>query len=205
MDELIRRLRFDNENIKCVFLSYGVYNDLTNMMGGLLLDQDIKTIYDVPYYCCTDLKEPYIIVEKDNRKLSREKENLFCEIMRLTDEYDCHDSIWWVTGEQYDDVTFFVNCNDLFYWGCGDCEEITTENISILAKSMKDVEKISEGCGGIYGTQLFCSRVRYMRPQGAAYPDDVKLWHLFDECGDIRKTGFGNPYEPGQYKSDTKR
>lgn len=47
---------------------------------------------------------------------------------------------------------------------------------------------------------LFASRSRKLRPQGACYsryPEEV--WHFFNEAGPERETGFGNPYKPGEY------
>lgn len=104
---------------------------------------------------------------------------------------DDHDSLWW---RVYDDrVVWLVNCNDLFAWGCSDCEEITEENFPMLEQAFKDCcEAI--GKHSFNYSDLWIARVRKMRPQGAAYPDDEKLWPLFDACGPERPTGMGNPY-----------
>lgn len=100
-----------------------------------------------------------------------------------------------------DIITPFVNCNDTFFWGCSDAEDIESrEDIDLLKKSFEDV-------GGHYcGSDLFCARKRKCRPQGACYtyyPEEY--WHLFDECGEERETGLGNPYKPGEYKSHRER
>ena len=48
-----------------------------------------------------------------------------------------------------------------------------------------------------HGGELFCARIRKMRPQGACYAYyDKKDWHLFDACGPERECGFGNPMTP---------
>jgi hypothetical protein len=51
------------------------------------------------------------------------------------------------------------------------------------------------------GAELFCARVRKMRPQGAwyAYCPEAE-WPLFDACGPERGVDAGNPYAQGTYK-----
>ncbi len=90
-----------------------------------------------------------------------------------------------------------VNCNDTFAWGCADGEELTKDNIEIFYQSIEDA-------GEKDGPDLFCARVREMRPQGACYGYyDEKNWPLFNACGPERETGFGNPYAPGEYQRPT--
>lgn len=100
--------------------------------------------------------------------------------------------LWWRTKDEYAPITFFVNCNDIFMWGCSDAETITPENLLVLKQSYADSED--------HGAELFCARVRQMRPQGAWYSYCPREeWHLFDACGPERETGFGNPSKPGAY------
>ena len=89
-----------------------------------------------------------------------------------------------------------VNCNDVFFWGCADGEDITEETLPAFNQAVDD-------CRGdvALAAWLYCARIRKERPQGAAYtfiPKD--LWPLFHACGPERKTDCGNPYKPGQYK-----
>lgn len=49
-----------------------------------------------------------------------------------------------------DQVTMEVNCNDLFYWGCADSEDITIEELPALARE---------------GSTLWCCKKRNLRPQ----------------------------------------
>lgn len=101
----------------------------------------------------------------------------------------------WQEDETIKDVPF-VLCNDLFYWGCSDGEDIARESVPLFVKAVED-------CNGNLdtGSDLYCSRIRGERPQGACYTYiDKELWSLFDECGPERETGFGNPYAPGEYK-----
>lgn len=46
------------------------------------------------------------------------------------------EQIWWRTDEEYAPITFLVNCNDLFAWGCADCERLTTDNIDLLESTV---------------------------------------------------------------------
>lgn len=52
---------------------------------------------------------------------------------------------------------------------------------------------------------LYAARRRGLRPQGACYPKDTRLWHLFDQCGPEREVGFGNPFAPGEYDPQSER
>lgn len=95
-------------------------------------------------------------------------------------------SLFWQT--EAGDLKLYVNCNDVFWWGCADAEEITAENIALFETAMKDA--------GDDGGLLFCARARSLRPQGAIYKCISKEnWHLFDECGPEREVDFGNPEE----------
>lgn len=130
------------------------------------------------------------------------------EVLRVVSDNDDTSAIWWRCDGEWAPVTFFVNCNDLFFWGSADTETITPGNIGELVRAYADAEAIDK-CA--YASQLFCARVRKMRPQGACYPEPIfadrrdepetlKLWALYDACGPERETGFGNPYRPGEYK-----
>lgn len=119
------------------------------------------------------------------------------EVLRLQDEYDCYgEPIYWATHGDYAPITFFVLCNDLFWWATADAEKLTPEDIPILRQTILDVEAT-----GIYGLrldayemgcELWCARKRKMRPQQPAYPKDEKLRALFDACGPVR-----NPKDEG--------
>lgn len=118
------------------------------------------------------------------------------EIMQLlkATSFDLCDMIWWRTDTEYAPVTFLVNCNDCFYWGSADAEEITSDNLAILEAAIADCKALS---AAHYAGDLFAARVRKMRPQGACYNHYPKeLWPLFDECGPQREIGFGNPHSP---------
>jgi len=121
------------------------------------------------------------------------------EVLRFTAKEDI--DVFWRTEGENAPITFFVNTNDILYWGCVDAEELTPESLPVLKQAIEDLEKIEEHAGRIYGEELFCCRMAKTRPQGACYPKDEKFWAIFDECGEEREEGFGNPHpHPSKHK-----
>ena len=111
--------------------------------------------------------------------------------------------LFWSTDEVYAPLTIFANCNDLFYWAAADAEEITEGNIDILEQSLRDLQTSRDYSAPMFAHLLFCCRVRKMRPQGACYamfPKDT--WHFFDECGEPRAVGLGNPMEREEHEKN---
>ena len=109
-------------------------------------------------------------------------------LLRLISENEEWESLFWHT-----DLNFLMNCNDMFYWGCADAEDITNESLDELARAFQDSED--------HGAALYCARQRGMRPQGAFYSYvDESDWRLFHACGPHRETGPGNPYKVGEYE-----
>jgi hypothetical protein len=121
-------------------------------------------------------------------------------VLRLFDEYEIHNSLYWrVDGGS---VSWFVLCNDLFYWGLSEQQAITPDTIDVLERSIKDCEAISQSTSQ-YGVDLYSCRVRGMRPQGAAYPhgmDGDALDPLFDACGPEREIFMMNPCTADSYR-----
>lgn len=79
-----------------------------------------------------------------------------------------------------DEIKFYVNCNDVFYWACSDLEFIEESEIGDLL----ECHKLSEQ----YGNMLWACRKRKMRPQTPWYNyfnDEEK--RLFDQCGPVRE------------------
>lgn len=123
------------------------------------------------------------------------------EVLTVIANYGLHDMLFWRTDGEFAPITFFANCNDLFYWATADLEVINPDNFPEIERAMKDVgarpastvdctcctcqflRKRSESLDGL---SLFCARSRKMRPQKCAYPEDKKLWPLFDACGPER-------------------
>jgi len=119
-----------------------------------------------------------------------------CRVLSIFDGFDrlSNDDVWWRTDDEYAPITLFVNCNDLFFWGCSDCEEITPDNIELLEQAVKDVKALTGNNGD--ATAVFCCRARNMRPQNAWYSTNhfpAEIWPLFDAAGPEREVGPGNP------------
>ena len=103
------------------------------------------------------------------------------DLLRLVHKYDSCHSLEWDS-----ELNFYINCNDIFCWGCVDAEDVTPETLPILEQAFKDAK--------YSGDLLYCARQRKMRPQGAAYKVIAKKdWHLFDACGPEREPGIGDP------------
>lgn len=101
-------------------------------------------------------------------------------------------------GLRYNGKKPCINCNDVFFWGCADDEDINDETLPLYHKALDD-------CSQNHGTaaMLYCARIRKERPQGAIYSCIPKeFWSLFDACGPEKETGFGNPYKPGEYDDE---
>jgi len=105
------------------------------------------------------------------------------KILKVISDCDMHEDLWWRCDGKYAPITFFINCNDLFYWGTANLEEINMDNLAMLEQAKRDCEKIDKLLGSLYIDQLFCCRCRGMRPQRAAYPKDKRFRALFDACG----------------------
>ena len=93
------------------------------------------------------------------------------QLLTLTAKYDVNEELLWD-----ENLNFAVLCNDFFFWGTADAEEITPETLAELEQSLKD--------GGIKdGMLLYCARRRNMRPQGAMYKyiDNHELFNVFPE------------------------
>lgn len=122
------------------------------------------------------------------------------EVFRYFASIDCHSDLFWNIWEKQP-LMVYVMCNDQFFWGSADVEEITPENFPELQRAVTDCVAVApdDPCNKLEGLMLFCSRMRKERPQGASYPRDRRLWPLFDEAGPEKKIGLGNPYGPGDY------
>lgn len=92
------------------------------------------------------------------------KMSTFCDVAMLAAHHDCRDSIFWAT-----DLTVYVNVSDLFWWACGDMEEIEEDDVDSLRRAIDDVTAVSEHADVGDAFVLFVCRKRNMRPQGAFY------------------------------------
>lgn len=114
------------------------------------------------------------------------------DMMLLTAGEPAGEVHWYVKdGEP---VPWFI-CNDMFWWGCADAEDITEADLPLLRQTRDDL--IAAGDGHLDElASLYCARKRGMRPQGAWYRVAAltpQVQALFDACGPERETGLGNP------------
>lgn len=94
-------------------------------------------------------------------------------------------------GYKYHGIKPAINCNDVFFWGSADAEDLSPETLGDLDAAIADCHGDEES-----GALLYCARRRGMRPQGAMYKYIPKnLWAFFDACGPYRETDFFNPME----------
>jgi hypothetical protein len=127
---------------------------------------------------------------------------LVTRAFRVFDHLDDHETLWWRTGDgynsenpseplkgEYDPFTLLINCNDLFYWGVADCEDLTLENIGLLEETAKEIKEKFKDEEDYYKYEnsvplLWCARWREQRPQVAYYKYFPEKMHpLFDACG----------------------
>jgi hypothetical protein len=110
-------------------------------------------------------------------------------LLKLVAKYDEREHLYW-----NENLEFYFLCNDFFYWGCADAEDITSqEDVDLFEQCIKDCKAIAEQ-GEVYAKELYCSRRAKMRPQGAYYEAiDKRFWPLFDACGPERELNMGNP------------
>lgn len=123
------------------------------------------------------------------------------ELLTFLSETEEHDAVWWTSNHE-GKLTFLVNCNDFFAWGCADAEEIENQqDIDAFEQAYRDCLKIDQFTT-YWWKLLYCARKRGSRPQGAQYSRIPKELHpLFDACGPPRAIDYGNPYTPeGEYR-----
>lgn len=90
-------------------------------------------------------------------------------------------------------IELWFDCSDVFHWGSADAEQITEDLLPLLAQTRADLRAVGDVMGGDLA-DLFCARVRRMRPQGAWYKHVAKDRRaLFDACGPHRPAEFDNP------------
>lgn len=120
-------------------------------------------------------------------------------LLRLTSFEYC-DLIWWRLPDPVpdgnggwkrpdkDELKFLVGCNDVFYWGTADCEEVTAADIDALEATVREVEAIMGRYRGQDAFPLWVARKRRLRPQPPMYKHlDPPLHPLFDAVGPERE------------------
>jgi hypothetical protein len=131
------------------------------------------------------------------------------KLIELMDEHDIDVQFMRRNGV----TSAAIGCNDTFFWGCADAEEVTPETIDALESALAEMREASkpwlreqdipnkaymESGSSTFGDVLYCARARKMRPQGAMYKHMRPYMRpLFNACGPERETGLGNP-EPSE-------
>lgn len=124
------------------------------------------------------------------------------KVLRIFDDIDSCDDLFWRTPTTGCPYSFFAMCNDVFWWGTADLEEITESNVHVLEQAISDIRDVGHRYDHL-GPGLFASRIRKMRPQGAWYrsmrkPPSIgvgleQVLALFDASGPERETDITNP------------
>lgn len=70
-------------------------------------------------------------------------------------------------------VSLCINCNDLFFWGCADVEEIKLEELDTLKEYMKEYP--------VFGISVWCCIKRNLRPQLPVVENIKKCGEWSDE------------------------
>ena len=109
-------------------------------------------------------------------------------VMDIIGHADMRDDLFWNTSGPYAPLSFFIMCNDQFYWATADLEPLTPDNLVELVAAIDDATTAGGRVGAIvWAGALFCSRMRKMRPQTPMYKRiDERLRPLFDACGPER-------------------
>jgi hypothetical protein len=149
----------------------------------------------------------------------KEKLDFIAQVLRLTDGFayakwgNFEDTIYHHIDKD-NNITFQVNCNDLFFWACSDSEELTPENFPRLVQALIDVRKglgvwedkpprpaenASKEENEIFWRQwgiwqnapslaaiLFCCRERQMMPQKPYFESIPKELHPLFQIGEPR-------------------
>lgn len=79
------------------------------------------------------------------------------KLLKFIAQHELSERILWNKNLQ-----FFVLASDLFFWASSDAEEITPETYPVLLECF---EAIADTCQTAIGLDLYCCRVRGMRPQ----------------------------------------
>ena len=78
------------------------------------------------------------------------------------------------------ETRLFAECNDLFFWGAADAEEIAVDDVPLLRQALADLRPLR---AQYEMGHLFAARKRGMRPQRPCYKDmDAAVAALYDAC-----------------------
>lgn len=139
------------------------------------------------YESSVDAVDPDRLTPESFLEKQRKHVQFMQRVLRLTDgfKYDLSigNGLFVRTEGEYAPWSVFVNCNDLFVWGCADKEPLTPENIDKFEATLDEVMQLDRS-EAYLGSILFCCRQRGFRPQLPVYDSISEKFHpLFDACG----------------------
>lgn len=117
------------------------------------------------------------------------------EVLEFAERTGSEFEIDWSVEKYERSLRFYYRCNDTYFWGTSDAEEIELGDIDTINKVYEEVMKLlpdeSYYSMATNALLVWASRKRGMRPQGCAYPEHKALWPLLDACGPERESGIG--------------
>lgn len=109
-------------------------------------------------------------------------------LLKLVAKHDLYyDFIW------NENLEFSVICNDVFYRGLTDAEDINSqEDVDMLEQAIEDCLVALKPEGRYYSSCLFAARKRKMRPLTNEFSQfmDEGIRNLFEACGPEREDRY---------------
>lgn len=138
--------------------------------------------------------------------ISRWLKGLPADYKQMVEDFLLQDVIDLTVADD-DSISMNVNCNDVFFWGCSDCEDLELADLPALQSAIAEARAAGAETSG---ELLWIARKRGERPQGAFYAYVAPgLGKLFDTCGPFRPSQMGNPvassFEEGEKYREKKR
>lgn len=124
---------------------------------------------------------------------------------------DGHNDLYFAKDKD-GEIKVWVNLSDIFFWACGDAEELTEENWDRYLQAHEDTKDMARK---YWADILFGARERKERPQNALFTvrlqedgtegrakvierqkaEMLEIFPLFAACGPYRPPDFGNPHD----------
>ena len=108
------------------------------------------------------------------------------KLLRWFADTETRESLYW--NFKADKLEFYILCNDMFWWGTADAEDVTAADVPELQRAYDDLDKFATDFT-LYAPELWVARKRGMRPQTPwwdreRFPESVK--QLFLDAGPPR-------------------
>lgn len=119
--------------------------DAENEALGMEMGKNLKIDKDNPFFTIGGKEH---CSHEDALIYLLEQEEIFCNSRRYLCPFD---------GIQPSTTVLFVNCNDVFAWGCADAEPLPVDEIAALYRMVK--------ADPVYGSTKWCCKRRNEKPQ----------------------------------------